>query len=778
LYLEKLGDVVRKPQGTRTAHWLSAETDAYHSLIQQTDKQLHQVLLVDPDPLFASTVSDYLKLFGYKVDFRTDVKQALNYASEHLVDVIFVADSFDAVHPIDALRKLKLVAPKAIIAILASRGDDQLAVELLKSGADDYISRRVRENDLLTSIAALLDKFSAAVNSERKQEQSDLIRHADNTPNQQTLVKAAPEKPVSQSIENAELDSFEGSREKNSLFEQASVITEVKTSHNIHGLVSESAQSSIEEKKSEVFESPERPFFTEQKQAEDDLDYPSLNQLPGSLFFLDSDLNILDVNQQCSSLLGFQLSEVINQSIAQLMPKQIYSALVGEAARYLQSEGKRREGSACFTNGERYSFPFELIFITKKGAGFPVKCQLNRLSIRVSDKSIKQGLLLSIEDLSLEKEKQAELLYLSMWNSLLQAFAHRFINLKLEAFSQELTAIVSETASFFKLDRVSIYLFDKNKKNARIYLEWLKTDIESLKLFSKKIEVEQGLLEIDTLLAGRTQILQPIATVEDPLNNQCCGLSEHYAQANTASTLILPISQNNEVIGWIALDHQKNNSSWQVADLDMVQPLARLFSEVFSLRAKEEQRKVTRQKLSENHGRLSEQAFLDGLTKLANRRYFDKVLESEVRRASRDKTNIALLFCDVDYFKMFNDTYGHLEGDRCLQAIAEIFQQEFQRAGDFVARFGGEEFAVILSGTLANDALESAEKLREQIVAIAIEHQQSPLQKITLSIGVASINAPKPDDAQQLLSRADKALYKAKTNGRNRVEIFLISGAE
>ena len=693
---------MRKSQGLETASSQIVEKASDGVNNAPTPRIIQSILVVDPDPNFSSIVSDYLKLFGYNICYRTDIEEAYDYARGHKSDVIFLADNFDYHHPIDVLRRFKAMVPNALIAILANKGDDQLAVELLKSGADDYLSRRVKDKDILTSIASLLEKL------------------AENAPFE-------------------EISPREGKNPSTPPIEQSPQI-EIDRSNVMKQPLSKADRNSNNKT-------------------------PMLEHLPGVLLFMNKQFEIVNINKKCVNLFGFDKNDLLGQAIQKFIPKQIYADFESEVSRYVNSEVDQKN------TGFSYSLPFELVIITHLDEGIPIRCQISYLNLQSNHGDSEPGFLLSIEDLTEEKSKQAELLYQTMWSNLLQAFAHRFINLKLEMFSEELTSVVSETANFFKLDRVSIYLFDKSIDKAKIYLEWTKREMDSLKLFSKKIEIDRSLLEFERLLAGESQYLEPTKKIEDPSIEQCCGISEHYAQVNALTTMVLPIHRANKVIGWVALDYQSGNTRWNENDLPMIEPLGQLFSEAFTLRAKEEQRKVTHQKLSENHGRLSEQAFLDGLTKLANRRYFDKVLESEVRRASRDKTNIALLFCDVDYFKAYNDTYGHLEGDLCLKLIAEVLQQEFQRAGDFVARFGGEEFAVILSGSLANDAQEAAEKLRQHIVAKNIEHRGSPLGKIALSIGISSVIAPDPNDSKKLLAKADKALYKAKSNGRNRVEV-------
>jgi diguanylate cyclase (GGDEF)-like protein len=721
--------------------------------------KIKSILVVDPDPDFSSTVSDYLKLFGYNICFRTDIDDALDYCQAHFSDVIFLADSFDFFHPIDVLRRFKKATPNSLIAILANKGDDQLAVELLKSGADDYLSRRVKDQDILTAIAALLENLGT------ESENTESENRAKSRERKEPTASNLPSKPVV----TTESTTKEGSQLTNpnktvSDKSEFSLPTSSVQSEPLNSLAPANPLLAANQQKKPIsYQESEQQQVNLSAAVERNI--PEIRQLPGVLLLLNKHLEIIEVNRKSVEMMKYSRQELLDQPIEKYIPKQIYSDFVSELKKigYKRNTGKPIEGVN--------SLPFEIVLVNKKGDGVSVKCQVSFLVQQDSHKNSSVQYLLSLEDLSVEKEKQAHMLYESMWNNLMRAFAHRFINLKLEQFSEELTSVVSETACFFKLDRVSIYLLDKQNGKAKVYLEWLKNDVESLKQFSKKIDVDKKLPEFQLLLSGKAQLLSPQTLIQASSVEQCCGLSEHYAQVGANTTLVLPIIKLEKVIGWIAMDYQTRDDGWQLQDLAMVEPLAHLFSEAFTRRSSEEQRKVTYQKLSENHGKLSEHAFLDGLTKLANRRYFDKVLESEVRRASREQSNIALLFCDVDYFKSYNDTYGHIKGDTCLRTISSIFREEFQRAGDFVARFGGEEFAIILSGSLANDAFESAEKLREHILAADIEHSGAPLGKISMSIGIASIVAPEANDSESLLSKADKALYKAKANGRNRTEV-------
>jgi diguanylate cyclase (GGDEF)-like protein/PAS domain S-box-containing protein len=170
-----------------------------------------------------------------------------------------------------------------------------------------------------------------------------------------------------------------------------------------------------------------------------------------------------------------------------------------------------------------------------------------------------------------------------------------------------------------------------------------------------------------------------------------------------------------------------------------------------------------------NH-ELQRLAALDDLTQIANRRRFDDRLSQEWSRGRREKNNLAVILCDIDYFKDYNDTYGHLEGDETLFAVAQAISAALKRPTDLVARFGGEEFAMILPNTDIAGAQQVAEEVKEAVAALGIEHKTSKVDPcITLSFGGAAI-MPSPDSVPRALMRtADQALYQAKSKGRNQI---------
>lgn len=160
----------------------------------------------------------------------------------------------------------------------------------------------------------------------------------------------------------------------------------------------------------------------------------------------------------------------------------------------------------------------------------------------------------------------------------------------------------------------------------------------------------------------------------------------------------------------------------------------------------------------------------DGLTRLPNRRYFDEVLQTEIKRAFRSRYFLSLIICDVDFFKRYNDHYGHAAGDGCLQSIGQILLRIFKRAGDLPSRYGGEEFAVILPETPPANARQLAERLRQDVIGAAINHAFSDAAgHVTVSIGVVGARVTWERDAAWFINEADKALYRSKKNGRNQV---------
>ncbi|MBC8015048.1 MAG: PleD family two-component system response regulator [Sporomusaceae bacterium] len=167
---------------------------------------------------------------------------------------------------------------------------------------------------------------------------------------------------------------------------------------------------------------------------------------------------------------------------------------------------------------------------------------------------------------------------------------------------------------------------------------------------------------------------------------------------------------------------------------------------------------------------LEQQSLCDGLTCIANRRHFDGVFEKEWRRAVRSGEALSLAFLDIDFFKRYNDYYGHLAGDDCLRQVGIVLKDSLKRASDLVARYGGEEFIIVLPSTSQAEAIQIGEKVRMNIEFLKVVHKMSEVSDyVTVSVGIATIIPEQDMDPALLLMKVDHALYQAKSKGRNRV---------
>lgn len=175
----------------------------------------------------------------------------------------------------------------------------------------------------------------------------------------------------------------------------------------------------------------------------------------------------------------------------------------------------------------------------------------------------------------------------------------------------------------------------------------------------------------------------------------------------------------------------------------------------------------THLELKRHRDTLEDLSTQDGLTGIPNRRRFDEVFEKEFRRAQRENTSIGLVLVDIDYFKAYNDRYGHLAGDDCLRQVAQKLSASCKRPTDFSARYGGEEFVVVLPSTDAAGACNVSECMRKNIEKLGIPHDRSPHGSVTASLGVAVMEPQLGDEPHNLFSLADKRLYEAKAAGRN-----------
>jgi diguanylate cyclase (GGDEF)-like protein len=194
--------------------------------------------------------------------------------------------------------------------------------------------------------------------------------------------------------------------------------------------------------------------------------------------------------------------------------------------------------------------------------------------------------------------------------------------------------------------------------------------------------------------------------------------------------------------------------------------------EVAKLKEREQYLTSITDALKDANARLARLSHVDGLTGIANRRYFDEMFRKLLASATRLSIPIALLMLDIDHFKSYNDLYGHLAGDDCLKTLATSLNDSIKRGSDFIARYGGEEFSIVLLGTDMEGAVTVAEEIQKHLAELNVTHEGSTCSdKVTLSIGVAAC-VPEPQvGPEQIIAWADKALYRAKKKGKDRIEL-------
>ena len=335
--------------------------------------------------------------------------------------------------------------------------------------------------------------------------------------------------------------------------------------------------------------------------------------------------------------------------------------------------------------------------------------------------------------------------------------------------SLNLELILSTTAievrKLLKTDRVIVYRFHPDG-SGYVIVESVAAEWDSM----------LGRVFQDTYFSGQCSYdyrQSNIYVIEDIDN---AGLSQCHidllSQLQAKANLVVPIQQENSIWGLLVVYECSQPRRWAKSDIDLLTQLTNPL--VMAIQQAE-----LYQQLEAANQKLQQLASIDGLTQIPNRRSFDEVLEREWQRLERERAPLSLILCDIDFFKNYNDTYGHQSGDECLKEVAQILYQVAQRPGDLVARYGGEEFALVLPHTDIAGAICIAEIILSSIRSKGLIHKSSQISSyLTLSLGIATIIPQASGSAKFLIAKADEALYRAKETGRNRYVIYHSEGTE
>jgi diguanylate cyclase (GGDEF)-like protein/PAS domain S-box-containing protein len=311
----------------------------------------------------------------------------------------------------------------------------------------------------------------------------------------------------------------------------------------------------------------------------------------------------------------------------------------------------------------------------------------------------------------------------------------------------------AEAAKLLQVDRVEIVQYIPSQKLWKHVAEYLQTS-NLVSFLGMDIPDEGNKIAEQIKKLEVVRINDTTTTMDDQINSK-------FAQLFPGALLMVPIQIDSTLWGSLTLGKSKQHCTWQDAEVELSMKVAEQLMIAIQQSELYQQLQIANQELQ----RL---ATLDGLTQLANRRRFDEYLKQEWLRLIREQNPLSLVLCDVDYFKRYNDTYGHPAGDVCLMQIAQAISRAVRRPADLVARYGGEEFAVLLPNTNTNGALQVVRFVQKKIRQINLQHTTSPIGKhITLSFGIATTFPSHDSSAQALVNAADRALYQAKENGRN-----------
>jgi diguanylate cyclase (GGDEF)-like protein len=303
------------------------------------------------------------------------------------------------------------------------------------------------------------------------------------------------------------------------------------------------------------------------------------------------------------------------------------------------------------------------------------------------------------------------------------------------------------------IDRVAVYrILQDNERFGQIYLWKGKT---------VPLDEEMRVLPDNPAIKKWTEILGRDECINANTMDLTGDEADFLRTFGIKSLFIVPIFMRGKRWGAVSLEDHTNYRYIEENCIDLLQSAAHLCAGAI---ARNEMEREILQLETEN-----EQLYFDGLTGMYNRRYFDEAIIRTIKTASRTGGLLSLMMIDIDFFKQYNDTYGHIAGDDCLKTVASILSASVLRPDDFVARYGGEEFAVVMPGVDETGARTVAERMLKNIQKSGIPHKTNEAAKhVTFSIGITTGKVERKHTADEFIEMADRMLYKAKRNGRNR----------
>ncbi|WP_287877614.1 diguanylate cyclase [Aquitalea sp.] len=361
-------------------------------------------------------------------------------------------------------------------------------------------------------------------------------------------------------------------------------------------------------------------------------------------------------------------------------------------------------------------------------------------------------------------ERTKELNQLLSFQQLIAAISTRFINVPLRDIDQATDMALGEIGRFMQVERCYLISFSDDWLVNTVH-EWCASGIQPTTHTLLGQNMLQRSWAWQQLQSFGLLSLDALADLPASAQQERLELEAHQVQ----SLFMLRIDHMGRPVGLFGCDMVSRPRRWQGKEQQQARLLGETLANTIIRRQQLQALSSTQQQLHNANADLARMAFSDGLTGIANRRYFDEQLTQCFQQARTEASPLSVLQIDIDYFKQFNDSYGHLAGDQCLRQVAQCIHAQLPEVQDLAARVGGEEFGVLLPGRNSEQAGVLAERIRQAIWQLAIAHRKSSTgDRVTISIGVATLH--ERHDAEHMLMRdADRALYRAKNQGRNQV---------
>lgn len=474
--------------------------------------------------------------------------------------------------------------------------------------------------------------------------------------------------------------------------------------------------------------------------------YQGLFELaPVSYLVTDMAGNITQVNRAATMLLQARPPFLVGKPL---------TTFVAQAE---QAEFERRRWCLCQSQKYPQAVPQEWELYLYPQNGKPFKATLT-VAVIWDWQGQAQGLSWLVRDLTERRQQEEALVEAKLAQAhWLDAIALRIRqSLKLDTILQ---TTVKEIRTLLQVERVAIYQFEPSH---RFVAESRAAGFPSALGSEGGTGFDQDALQRyqQGLICAINDIYQA-----DFSSGQLAELAQLQIRAN----LVMPIWVDQKLWGLLCAHQCSAPRPWTPSELA-------LLSQLLDQTAIAIQQATLYEQLQSANQALERLATLDSLTQLANRRYFDEYLSREWQRLARERAPLTLILADIDYFKAYNDTYGHQAGDSCLKQVAQAIRRAVQRPMDLVSRYGGEEFAVILPNTEPEGGLQVAANIRAAVGVLKIPHTRSRVSEfLTFSLGVASTLPNPQSSSEALIAAADQALYQAKAKGRDRIQPALTS---